>query len=126
MRTYKKVLGPTRKSNYNPEYLINAVKSVQSGKLSIRKASEQYGIPYTTLNDKLKNRYKCKIGGQPALNTTEEKNLVKGILCCAKWGFPLRNNDIRDIVQTYLNREGRVEKRFCDNRPGLDWILEEK
>ncbi|PSN57045.1 Macoilin, partial [Blattella germanica] len=67
MRTYKKVLGPTRKS----------VKSVQSGKLSIRKASEQYGIPYTTLNDKLKNRYKCKIGGQPALNTTEEKNLRK-------------------------------------------------
>ncbi|PSN33118.1 hypothetical protein C0J52_15543 [Blattella germanica] len=41
MRTYKKVLSPTRKSNYNPEYLINAVKSVQSGKLSIRKASEQ-------------------------------------------------------------------------------------
>lgn len=122
MRVYEKVVGPTRKSNYKPEFLLNAVRAVQSGKLSMRKASEQYGVPYTTLNDKLKNKYKNKIGGQTALSSNEEKQLVEGVLCCAKWGFPLRNKDIRNIVQTYLNRKGRVEKRFQDNRPGLEWV----
>lgn len=122
MRVYQKVLGPTRKSNYNPEYLLSAVKAVKSGKLSIRKASEQYAVPYTTLNDKLKEKYKYKIGGQPALSNSEEKSLVEGLLCCAKWGFPLRNNDVKDIVQAYLNRAGRIEKRFRDNRPGHEWV----
>ncbi|KAJ4443798.1 hypothetical protein ANN_05578 [Periplaneta americana] len=122
MRVYEKVVGPTIKPNYKPEFLLNAVRAVQSGKLSIRKASEQYGVPYTTLNDKLKNKYKNKIGGQTALSSNEEKQFVEGVLCCAKWGFPLRNKDVRNIVQTYLNSKGRVEKIFQDNRPGLEWV----
>ncbi|KAJ4427460.1 hypothetical protein ANN_25105 [Periplaneta americana] len=106
MRVYEKVVGPTRKSNYKPEFLLNAVRAVQSGKLSMRKASEQNGVPYTTLNDKLKNKYKNKIGGHTSLSSNEEKQLLEGVFCCAKCGFPLRNKDVRkNIVQTYLNRE---------------------
>ena len=32
----------------------SAIKAVQEGKLSIRSASVTYGVPYTTLNDKLR------------------------------------------------------------------------
>lgn len=62
------------------------------------------------------------MGAPTALNKEEEKTLVEGLLVCAKWGFPLKNTDVRNIVQGYLNHAGKVEKRFKDNRPGLEWV----
>ena len=95
----RKKTGPDGRCKYNTIYLTNAVKAIQSEKLSIRKASEEYGVPYTTLYDKINNKYKLKMGGQTALSREEEKTLVEGLLMCAKWGFPLRDRDIKNVVQ---------------------------
>lgn len=122
VRNYKKKTGNAGKCNYKPVHLENAIRAVRIGKMSIRKASEQYAIPYTTLNDKLKNKYKHKVGAPRALSEREEKQLSEGLMVCANWGFPLKRTDVLNVVQGYLNRAGRVEKRFKNNRPGIEWF----
>ncbi|XP_039300054.1 jerky protein homolog-like [Nilaparvata lugens] len=62
-----------------------------------------------------------KPGGQPVLSNNDEQCLMDGLLVCAEWGYPLHAADVKDVVQSFLNREGRVVKRFKDNRPGEDW-----
>lgn len=121
-RNYKKKLGRDGKLNYEKRYIINAVEAVRSG-MPIRQASETYAVPYTTLQNRVRKTYLTdQIGRPTALSEGQENRLIEGLLQCAKWGFPLKTIDIRNLVQSYLNFRGRVEKRFRDNRPGADWV----
>lgn len=120
-RVYKKKLGPSSKRNYDPKYIENAKKAVRQG-MSIRRASEMFGVPYATLNDHISGRHPRSYGGQTVLSNAEEKCLVEGLALCAEWGFPQRRTDVRNMVQNYLNRSGKVEKRFTNNRPGIEWF----
>lgn len=121
-RTYKKLLGAGGKKNYNEIYLQNAVKSVRERKMNSYKASEQYGVPRSSINDAVKGKYKNKQGGQTALSIEEEKHLTEGLLTCAKWGFPLCTADVQNIVEDYLKSCGKIIKRFKNNRPGDDFV----
>lgn len=121
-RNYRKKLGPRGNRNYDPEYLNRAVSSVRRGILSIRQASEQYAVPYTTLNRWVKNNDLLAYGRPPVLGPLEEARLVEALLTCAEWGFPMKSYDVRYLVQQYLNKCGKREKRFKNNLPGLDWF----
>lgn len=35
----------------------------------------------------------------------EEKALIKGVMKCADWGFPLNINDLRMFVKYYLGQQ---------------------
>ena len=49
---------PKKKSKtYNENDLLEAIAAVKTNLLSTRGASERYGIPQSTLMDKLKDRY---------------------------------------------------------------------
>jgi len=61
------------------------------------------------------------IGCQTALSEEDEKYIVEGVSVCAEWGFPLTLSDIRQLVKTFLDARGKVERRFEDNLPGKDW-----
>lgn len=76
-------------------------------KLSISEASSQYGVPYATLHRASQVTDKqpvAKMGGQTVLSEDEESMIVDGLIVCSEWGFPLTRNDIRNVVQDYLNR----------------------
>lgn len=120
-RNYTKKLGPTRKQLYNPIYLKRAVEAVKRG-MAIRRAAENFGVPYTTVYDNVRAPSERNIGGQPVLSTVEERKLADALLVCADWGFPFKSYDVRHMVQQYLNKAGRTEKRFEDNFPGVDWF----
>ncbi|PSN35691.1 hypothetical protein C0J52_10181 [Blattella germanica] len=51
----------------------------------------------------------------------EENYLAEGLMKCPEWGFPFRIVDVQLTVQGYLNRVGRIERRFQNNCPGIDW-----
>lgn len=57
-RKYVKKFGLEGKRNYNPVFLEKAIDAVKKNKMSIRKAAEQYAVPYTTLNRQLKGKHK--------------------------------------------------------------------
>ncbi|KAJ8935016.1 hypothetical protein NQ314_013041 [Rhamnusium bicolor] len=120
-RNYRKKLGPRGKRNYDPVYLERAVLAIRRGTLSTRKASEQFAIPYTTLNRWVKDKDNKLLtyGRPPALQNLEEEKLVQILLICVEWRFPMKIYDVRYMVQQYLNKCERREVRFHDNLPGL-------
>ena len=81
-RNYKKN-GVTAKLRYNEIYMDNALKAVVRG-MSVRAASTQYGVPYTTLHRKYKAHLKGEkqrtIGGQSVLSEVEENRLVECLI----------------------------------------------
>ena len=121
VRTYKKVIGGRPYQHYSQDSLNQAVRDVSSGRFTIRQAAEKYQVPKSTISDKLKNKHTGHHGGQKCLTPDEENYLAEGLMKCAEWGFPFRIVDAQLTVQGYLNRVGRIERRFQNNCPGIDW-----
>ncbi|XP_022177641.1 uncharacterized protein LOC111038724 [Myzus persicae] len=94
--------------------------------MSIRRASEAFGIPKSTLCDHLNTKTIIrKPGGQTILSTDEESRLVEGLLKCSEWGFPMKCRDIQLVVKSYLDRLGKSSNncnKFNNNLPGKDWV----
>jgi len=117
--------GTVRKGNYrskyNEEALKKALLEVKAKRLSIRAASEKYGIPRTTIGDHIHSRVTKKVGRPTELEEEEERVLADRLLCLAKWGFPLDSKDTRMLIKNYLDAQDR-KSRFVDNMPGQDWL----
>jgi len=94
-RNHKKNFTGRYNLKYTNENLSLAVNAVKRKQLTLRKASEQYGIPRTTLKRKVSGTHTRSYGGQKVLNELEETNLCEGLLLCAKWGFPMTRKDLR-------------------------------
>lgn len=101
--------------------LANAVEAVNSERMSLKDAAEFYSIPKVTVWRKIKKLNMKMHGGQTALSKAEEETITDTILYAADWGFPLDREEIKDLIQSHLNRQGRKIKEFRDNRPGNSW-----
>ncbi|XP_050305884.1 uncharacterized protein LOC126743011 [Anthonomus grandis grandis] len=121
-RIYKKKLGPQGKCNYDQEYIRRAVAAVRRGDMSMRQASERFGVPFSSIQRRYHGKHSLKYGRQPVLSGEQELRLKETIKICADWGFPLKSTDVRAIVQQYLNRLGVRDSRFKENMPGMDWF----
>lgn len=121
-RAYKPS-GARQNRKYSEVNLKKAVRDVINNKLSLREASEKYGVPIMTISDHKRGKHTGKYGGQTVLNDAEEEKLSKVLQLCADWGQPLKKIDIQLVVQGYLNRLGKREKRFKNNCPGKEWII---
>ena len=119
-RDYKTDPHGKKYSPVSQNIIDEAKKAVHKG-LSIRSASKQFGIPYTVLHRHVKNNNVKKIGGQTALSEDEEALLVDRLAMCAEWGYPIDRFDLQCIVKGYLDRRGRVVRKFTNNMPGKDF-----
>lgn len=54
----------------------------------MRRAAENYGVPYTTLHDNVRQPTDRNIGGQSALSALEERKLADALVLCV-FGFNL-------------------------------------
>jgi len=120
---YKRLPGSRRYQQYDEDSLAKAVHAVKVKKMTLRKASEEFGVPISTISEHSNNKHPGQYGGQKVLSDEEEERLVKTLLTCAEWGQPLTGFDIRLVIQSYLNRLGIREKRFNNNVPGRDWLV---
>ena len=89
-----KQVGARKKNmNYSPSKVEAAVNMVRSGAMSKQKAALSFGIPRTTLRDKLSGRY--SLGSTPGRSTVltnaEETVLVDYCKLMASIGYPLKN-----------------------------------
>ena len=101
------------KSSYSEEVLENAIQSVQSGRLLLRKASRNFGIPYGTLYNKVNGNHSKKVGGQIRLRKESENKIVASITTMSKWKIPLTGLEIRKLVKSYLDN-GQARDRRLD------------
>ena len=69
--------------------MVTAIAAVQSNKCSVREASEIYGVPKSTLHDRISGKviHGSRSGPERYLNDTEENSLVKFLYKCSSIGF---------------------------------------
>ena len=81
-------------TTYSQETLSNPMKECLTGRMSVRKASRQFGIPLGTLQNKCKNRHSKKVGTPLCLSNETETHLVTSINTLSHWKSPLTSIDI--------------------------------
>lgn len=96
---------PLSYRNYDDQKLVSAVEAVQRG-MSIRRACEEYGVPKSTLHDKVsgKSGLNAKSGSQRRLLSDEEESRLAAFLCgCAAIGYAKSRKDVLAIAQQIVN-----------------------
>ena len=106
--------GLRRKDNYRSRYseedLQRANKAVREKGFSAREAAKRYNVPRNTIGDRLRQQRGPNVGRPTELSAVEEDIIVERLLLMANWGFPLSRNDLRYLIQEYLNSLGRTTR----------------
>lgn len=102
---------PNRPKEYkcwNEENMSRAVAAVLKCGISVRKAALMYGIPKSTLGDRISGRVLAgsKSGPLRYLSEQEEEELISFIKGCAEIGYPKTVKDILALVQQVLASRG--------------------
>ncbi len=87
-------------------HIEKAFNAVQEG-MSLRRAALEFGVPKTTLLDRLtgKVQFGAIGGGKRYLSNQEEKELVSFLLRCGSIGYPRSVKQIIAIVQNVVNQK---------------------
>ena len=98
---------PPMYKEYQAEKLCQAYEAVKGGQ-SVRRAAEQFGIPKSTLGDRITGRVKFDSHSGPPryLSNTEEDELASFICQCAGMGYAKTKKEILAIVQAVLATKG--------------------
>nr|CAI5820842.1 unnamed protein product [Callosobruchus analis] len=121
VRTYSRRPGSRNYKNYTEEALNRALSSVADDGLSLRRASEEHGIPFGTLYNKYNDRNIRKPGAKTVFSEKEEECILRSVAKCAEWGLPLTIMDLRMFAKALLDKQGRLCQKFKNNLPGVDW-----
>jgi hypothetical protein len=107
---------------YKIDDLEAAIRRVNDGEMTQRKACQVYGIPSATLSRKV-NKKQMKNVGHPTVFTKEqETEMVVFLNQVASWGYPIGYDDLRMIIKGYLDKRELIQPRFKNNCPGNDFI----
>jgi len=119
------------KKSYLPENLLAAVAAVKNG-CTFSKAVKDYSVPYSTLHDKLNERYKkVRKGPNTTLTYDQEACLAKHLIYMAKIGYGFAKKDVPQLVKEQMERinENRLktgQKLFEgvgeDCKPSMSWV----
>lgn len=120
-RTYQKVVGSRSYVNYSEDDVAKAMQQITSGEMSQRDAAGHFGIPRSTLKNKLKGKHSKPIGGQTVLSKTEEEVISNCCISMSIYGFPVDTFDLRCTVKSHLDRRGSKVEKFTNNLPGKEW-----
>ena len=75
--------------------MVRAFEAVQQGELSVRRAAEEYGVPRSTLQDKVVGRSISNAqSGRALLTSNEEKHLADFLIGCASIGYAKSCKDV--------------------------------
>lgn len=108
----------TSKASYSLEELDIAVQRIKEEGLSYRKAAAQYGIPRSTLHDRVTGKaMSAKRGPPTVLTAAEEQMLADWALHMADIGYGRTREQLCATVKEILDKDGR-ENPFTDNYPG--------
>lgn len=107
---------------HSKEDMQKALKMLEDG-MSLRQAAEKSGIHYSVLyrHNKKGDEIKKK-GGQTALSEEEEKIVVDRLKICSEWGYPVDSITLRLLVKEFLDRQGKINRKFKNNLPGKDFV----
>lgn len=116
---------PFRRFAYSEEALSSALSDIRGNVRSIREACRQYGVPRSTIQDRLSGRVaeqRRKVGPDPIFGLDGEQKIVDWIIELAKAGIPINKYDLLDTVAE-LAKELGIDHRFPGGKHGIRWYL---
>ncbi|GFR62014.1 tigger transposable element-derived protein 6-like protein [Elysia marginata] len=105
---------------YTQEMLEEAVDLVRHKAISLNEASRSFGIPLSTLGDKVRGRRPIKARSKFLLTSEEEQRVVDVLYAQRSLGRTV--DDLKLKVKEVLELRGD-EGRRGDGLPGKDWVL---
>ena len=103
--------------------LEKAVKAVESGAMSIGKASELHHVPKSTIADRVSGRFdlNAKPGRKPALPRVVEDKIVETVKLAAKSGVGVSRKNLLKRTGTLCKRLTIEMPMFKKGVPGIAW-----
>ena len=92
---------PSTYKLWTDEKLRKAYEEVNGGHLSVRRAAELYGVPKSTLSDRVTGRVEFGSHSGPAryLSDAEEEELVSFLCGAARLGYARTKRDVLAVVK---------------------------
>lgn len=99
------------------------MNAIRDEKMSVRTAATLYGVPKSTLHDKVQGKSSeniGKTGPEPRLSLDGENKIANWVINLAKSGFPIKKSDLLDTVEKIL-KDANKHDLFEKGRPGQKW-----
>jgi hypothetical protein len=118
------------RSKYSPTDMMEAVRLVKEEGFPIATAAKHINdvkvkkVPRQTLDGWLRREdpyVEPPLGRPQELPKAVEEALVKCLVMCADFNYPMRKVDLQDLVQSYCI-ENEVHTSWKDDRPGKHWV----
>lgn len=84
-----KPLGTRNHGNYSKEKLEECLEAIKSKQFTQRAAEIKYGIPRSTLKNKLKEKHHNKVGRKRIFNEDQENCFEQHLIKLCEYGFPM-------------------------------------
>ena len=118
----------SRKNNYKSKYteaqLLAALQVVDDGNMSIRKAAKRYGVPFTTIRDRVAGKTTSKVGRPPVL-TEDEEAIISEISSFWRMGISPDNQGSHLTDQELPGQQRRDDKVSFSLNPNFSLYLKQ-
>lgn len=117
----------TEKASWTQSILENAVRAVRNKGKSIHKVAKETGIPYSTLQKRLKNELFNSgpaMGKKPVFSKTQEEALASHVIKFSNMFYGLNTVQLRRVA--FECAEGlQIKHNFCKETrlAGRDWLV---
>jgi len=96
------------KTSYSREALEMAVTAVRRQTLTVRKAAQEYGVPRSSLHDKVRGKHERGSGRDRDLSDEDEVALANYIRFMANQGLPATREIVGQKVTQMLQATGII------------------
>ena len=109
-------------TKYMKETLQKCIKCVKKGKMSMKKASRHFGVPYGTVKNKVNGWHLKSSGGQTTLSQNLEEVILQSLDPLTDWKVPFDSISVHCLVKACLDKKGDTVSCFRQNMPGNGWL----
>jgi hypothetical protein len=115
----KRFLKRKKNGNLSDEQLCGAIAAFDSG-MSMKKASEQFHIPYSSFREHCYSMRKSRIRGAPSvLSKEEEQQLTDWLIAMVERGYGFSPTALKmKVSEITMSRD----TPFCEGIPGGGWM----
>ena len=94
---------------WSDESMLGAIRAVREGEFGVNRAALEYGVPRTTLKDRLSGRvtHGSQSGAKPYLSREEEKELFDFLITCSNLGYGKTRKEVMLLVEGIMKKKGR-------------------
>lgn len=121
-RNHLDKIGRKKKKKWTEEAMERALIEVKSGRCTVRQAAKEFGVPKSSLGDRVSGRVAPGSRSGPAqlITSTDEELLVEFSLYMSKHGFPLTKQQLVSFASSIYKRQHR---RVAFPKLGQTWWL---